>query len=61
MSLDLNMEKVYEFMQPISDVLNKVYDYAVEFTDGMTSSLANVITIFGYFSQILIFMLNFFR
>ncbi len=47
MSLDLNMEKVYEFMQPISDGLNKVYNFAVEFTDGMTSSLANVITIFG--------------
>ncbi len=41
------MEKVYEFMQPISDVLNNVYDYAAEFTDGMMKSLANVITVFG--------------
>ena len=47
MSLNLNMEKVYEFMQPISDVLNKMYDYALEFTDGMMKSLANVITVFG--------------
>lgn len=47
MPLNLNMEKVYEFMQPISDVLNKVYDYAVEFTDGMMQSLANVITVFS--------------
>ena len=47
MPLDLNMEKVYEFMQPVSDVLNKAYDYAVEFTDGMMESLANVITVFS--------------
>ncbi len=47
MPLNLNMEKVYEFMQPISDVLNKAYDYAVEFTDGMMQSLTNVITVFG--------------
>ncbi len=47
MPLNLNMEKVYEFMQPLSDVLNKAYDYAVEFTDGMMKSLANVITGFG--------------
>ena len=47
MLLNLNMEKVYEFMQPLSDVLNKAYDYAVEFTDGMMKSLANVITVFS--------------
>ncbi len=41
------MEKVYEFMQPLSDILNKAYDYVVEFTDGMMQSLANVITVFG--------------
>ncbi len=41
------MEKVYEFMQPMSDVLNKAYDYAVEFTDGMMKSFANVITVFS--------------
>ena len=47
MPLNLNMEKVYEFMQPIADVLNNAYDYTVEFTDGMMNSLANVITVFG--------------
>ncbi len=47
MPLNINMEKVYEFMQPISDVLNNAYDYAVEFTDGMMKSLANVITVFS--------------
>ncbi len=47
MPLNLNMDKVYEFMQPISDVLNKAYDYAVEFTDGMMKSLANVIKVFS--------------
>ncbi len=47
MLLNLNMEKVYEFMQPITDVLNKVYDYVVEFTDEMMKSLSNVITVFG--------------
>ena len=41
------MEKVYEFMQPLSDILNKAYDYVVEFTDRMMQSLANVITVFG--------------
>ena len=41
------MEKVYEFMQPLSDILNKAYDYVVELTDGMMQSLANVITVFG--------------
>lgn len=41
------MEKVYEFMQPVSDALNSVYDYAVEFTDGMMESLSNVIAVFG--------------
>jgi len=41
------MEKVYEFMQPLSDVLNKAYDYTVEFIDGMMKSLANVITVFS--------------
>ena len=41
------MEKVYEFMQPLSDNLNKAYDYVVELTDGMMQSLANVITVFG--------------
>ncbi len=47
MPLNLNMEKVYEFMQPISDVMNKAYDFAVEFTDGIMQSLANVISVFG--------------
>lgn len=47
MSLNLNMEKVYEFMQPVGDALNQVYDYAVEFTDGMIQSLSNVITVFS--------------
>jgi len=41
------MEKVYEFMQPMVDVLNNAYDFATEFTDGMMKSLANVITVFG--------------
>ena len=41
------MEKVYDFMQPVSDALNKAYDYAVEFTDGMAQSLSNVISVFG--------------
>jgi len=47
MPLNLNMEIVYEFMQPIVDVLNKAYDYVVEFTDDMVKSLSNVITVFG--------------
>jgi hypothetical protein len=47
MPLDINMEKVYEFMQPVSDAMNKAYDYAVEFTDGMMQSLSNVISVFG--------------
>lgn len=41
------MEKVYEFMEPVGDALNQVYDYAVEFTDGMMQSLSNVISAFG--------------
>lgn len=47
MPLNLDMTKVYEFMQPVSDALNKAYDYAVEFTDGMAQSLSNVISVFG--------------
>ena len=47
MPLNLDMEKVYDFMQPVSDALNNVYDYAVEFTDGMMQSLSNVISVFG--------------
>ena len=47
MPLNINMEKVYEFMQPVADAMNKAYDYAVEFTSGLMGSLQNVITVFG--------------
>ena len=47
MPLNMDMTKVYEFMVPVGDALNKAYDYAVEFTDGMMESLSNVITVFG--------------
>ncbi len=44
---NINMEKVYEFMEPVSDAMNKAYDYAIEFTSGLMGSLQNVITVFG--------------
>lgn len=47
MPLNLDFSKVYEFMEPVGDALNKAYDYAVEFTDGMAESLSNVISSFG--------------
>lgn len=47
MPLNIDMGKVYEFMQPVSDALNQAYDYAVEFTDGFIGSMQNVIAVFG--------------
>ncbi len=41
------MEKVYEFMQPVSDAMNRAYDYMAEFTNGMMESISNVITVFS--------------
>ncbi len=50
MSLNIDIVKVYEFMQPVSDALNQAYDYAVEFTDGFIGSMQNVLTVFGSLS-----------
>ena len=47
MPLNMNMTKVYEFMQPVGDALNRAYDYAVEFTDGLMESISIVITVFS--------------
>ena len=47
MPFNINMEKVYEFMEQVSDGMIKAYDSAVEFTSGLMGSLQNVITVFG--------------
>lgn len=46
MPLNIDMEMVYEFMQPVSDALNHAYDYAVEFTNGFIGSMQNVLAVF---------------